>query len=88
MSKLNNTWHKLAIPGFAEPCGRGGRRGSDDAADGIRRRRNHIRDLPSHGSQVADVFEQNLKGEFVAENGMELRAEVLATDSAEEEPLS
>lgn len=42
MSKLNNTWHKLAIPGFAEPCGRGGRRGSDDAADGIRRRRNHL----------------------------------------------
>lgn len=42
MGKLNNAWHKLAIPGFAEPCGRGGRRGADDAADGIRRRRNHL----------------------------------------------
>lgn len=42
----------------------------------------------SMGARLADVFEQNLKGEFVAEGGMELRAEVLATDSAEEEPLS
>ena len=40
------------------------------------------------GSRLADVFEQNLKGEFVAEGGMELKAEFLAADPVEGESLA
>lgn len=35
------------------------------------------------GARLADVFEQNLKGEFVAEGGMELRPEVASAESIE-----